>query len=677
VIGALAAASALAGGACGKSRMAHPDGSAGGIGIGGAGGDAGVTAAAIGLTPCRDLSPIAIPVAAAASPYFLAVGSLGASVIATDGWQVRRTFTGQLGHVAAGALAPDASWGATIGDDNALRLWRASDGKETGRLVLETAPTAVAVSPPGDRVAVGETQGAVSAVDPTTGVRQWMEYVSAGAVRSLHFAPDGKTLLVGTPTGFQWRDAASGALLRAFPDPPDGGAGADAGIAPTFAFDALSVDGARVAYATGGFDAITASTVTVVAAADGAPIGPVISGLNRASALAFSNDGTQLLIASAAGGLWIYDLATGARVREIGSNLFTGSLAVSADGKTIAATTAGLSFYNFSDGTLLNTFGQNWYPWGTMFARDGRRLEFPTVDGPAQVWDASQGKRLGLFDRPTSNGNQGSVIFTPSDQLLAFFNGTGTTWDVDQGTVVSTVTLPTTGYDTITGALLTPDGRTLIGYAAQQITGKVQFWDAGSGAALRTLQAHGNITALALSPAGDVLASAGWEQQTIPSPPAGNEIKLWDVAQGTLLATLQGHTNQINDMAFSPDGTLLISGDQDGLVRLWSVPGGQKVRDFASGFNPVTGAEFNYYGNWVAFSPDGTKVASAGVDWTITAGHTGVIAIWSVADGSLVGKLLSLAEANLGHIVWSPAGFMAAGTGYGMRVWCLDEMNGI
>src|SRR5215471_9134967 len=98
-----------------------------------------------------------------------------------------------------------------------------------------------------------------------------------------------------------------------------------------------------------------------------------------------------------------------------------------------------------------------------MFASDGRRLEFPGADGPAQVWDVSQGKRLGLFDRrPASTGNQGSVIFTPSDQLLAFFNGTGTYWDVDQGTVASTVTLPTTGYDTITGALLTPDGRTLI-----------------------------------------------------------------------------------------------------------------------------------------------------------------------------------------------------------------------
>jgi WD40 repeat protein len=101
------------------------------------------------------------------------------------------------------------------------------------------------------------------------------------------------------------------------------------------------------------------------------------------------------------------------------------------------------------------------------------------------------------------------------------------------------------------------------------------------------------------------------------------------------------------------------------------------VRDLATGpFGVTDVAGNNQFGFFVAFSPDGTKVASSGVDWRITNGHTGVIALWSVADGSLVGNLHSLAEANLDHLLWSPAGdLLAAGTGLGMRVWCLDELT--
>jgi WD40 repeat protein len=350
-----------------------------------------------------------------------------------------------------------------------------------------------------------------------------------------------------------------------------------------------------------------------------------------------------------------------------------GDLAASADGETLGAGTYGLSFYRFSDGTLLNELAP--IGFGGMFARDGRRLEIPGggVDGPTQIWDAAAGTRLREVARASSNGNQGSVIFTPSDQLLMIFNGTATTWDIDQGTVVSTVTLEgSSGFDTFTAAHLTPDGRTLIGYKALATTRDILFWDATTGALVRTVPAYGtNLTALALNRTGDVLASAGSE------PGGDNLIKLWDVAQGTLLATLAGHTQQIDDLAFSPDGTLLVSGDQYGLVRLWSVPGGQVVRDLATGpFGTTNVAGTNHFGRFVAFSPDGMTVASSGVDWRITNGHTGVIALWSVADGSLAGNLHSLAEANLDHLLWSPAGdLLAAGTGFGMRVWCLDELT--
>lgn len=67
--------------------------------------------------------------------------------------------------------------------------------------------------------------------------------------------------------------------------------------------------------------------------------------------------------------------------------------------------------------------------------------------------------------------------------------------------------------------------------------------------------------------------------------------------------------------------------------------------------------------------------ARAGVDWTVTEAHTGSISLWSVQDGSLKARLLSLVEGNLGSIQWSPdAKLFAAGTSAGVRIWCLDEL---
>ncbi|HRS14606.1 MAG TPA: WD40 repeat domain-containing protein, partial [Candidatus Bipolaricaulis sp.] len=69
------------------------------------------------------------------------------------------------------------------------------------------------------------------------------------------------------------------------------------------------------------------------------------------------------------------------------------------------------------------------------------------------------------------------------------------------------------------------------------------------------------VRSVAFSPDGTVLAS-GSDDGTI---------KLWDVTSGTGLRTLTGHTYPVNSVAFSPDGKTLASGSNDGTVLLWDV----------------------------------------------------------------------------------------------------------
>jgi WD40 repeat protein len=67
---------------------------------------------------------------------------------------------------------------------------------------------------------------------------------------------------------------------------------------------------------------------------------------------------------------------------------------------------------------------------------------------------------------------------------------------------------------------------------------------------------------VAFSPDGRLLASGS-------SPDA--TIKLWEVATGSLVRSLSGHTWAVNSVAFSPDGRLLASGSNDATIKLWDI----------------------------------------------------------------------------------------------------------
>jgi RNA polymerase sigma factor (sigma-70 family) len=159
-----------------------------------------------------------------------------------------------------------------------------------------------------------------------------------------------------------------------------------------------------------------------------------------------------------------------------------------------------------------------------------------------------------------------------------------------------------------------PDGSLL---ASAGLTGQVSLWNVPTGKEVHRFS--GRIGTLAVfSPDGSLLATAYSPHIKIGGriPPPDPVIRLLDVATGKLHHDLRGHTDEVQAVAFSPDGKLLASVSSDKTARLWDVAGRRELRR-------LRGAPARFLS--VAFAPDGAR--AAGGD------QAGDIHVWDAATG--------------------------------------------
>jgi len=109
--------------------------------------------------------------------------------------------------------------------------------------------------------------------------------------------------------------------------------------------------------------------------------------------------------------------------------------------------------------------------------------------------------------------------------------------------------------------------------------------------------------------------------------------RLWDAATGSVIRTFSGDTRGITSVAFSPDGTKVLTGSTDYTAKLWDAATGTCIRTFSGHTEDLLS---------VAFSPDGTKVLSGSLDKTAR--------LWDAATGAQIRTFI-----GHGDYVWSVA----------------------
>ncbi|ODH02144.1 ribosome assembly protein 4 [Nostoc sp. KVJ20] len=166
---------------------------------------------------------------------------------------------------------------------------------------------------------------------------------------------------------------------------------------------------------------------------------------------------------------------------------------------------------------------------------------------------------------------------------------------------------------------------------------------------VNTLEGHSDVViSVAYSPNGQQLASASSDKT----------IKIWDVSSGQLLKTLTGHSEQIIRVAYSPNGQQLASASADKTIKIWDVRSGQLLKSLTGHSDRVMS---------VAYSPNGQQLASASNDNTIK--------IWDVASGQLL-KTLTDDSDRVMSVAYSPNGRQLASASGGNTIKIWDVSSG-
>mgnify|MGYP001264933902 CR=1 FL=1 len=519
-------------------------------------------------------------------------------LVETDSGALLQTLEGHNSYINSVAFSPNGNKLASGSSDGTIRLWDAESGAPLQTLEGHTdIVTSVVFSPDGSRLASSSDDKTIQLWDSESGesLHSLEGRTSYGGFNKIAFSPDGGMLASGSSdnTVKLW-DSTSGELLFTL----KGHKNSVYGVA-------FSPDGRFLA--SGSYD----RTIRLWDAESGA-LRKILEGdLNgHENSITFSLDGRWLALGSFNGNIKLLDIETGVLEKN------------------------------------LNDYGCGFGVTSVIFSPYGSRLVSGCRNGTIKLWDTENGSLRKTLEEHANRVT--SIAISPDWSVMASGSWDNHTmlWDIERNVLLKTLEL--TGY--VLGVAFSPDGRWLALSTSEAI---IQLRDAKSGEVLQTR---------ALNPSRLNHVSFSPDVRWLASSLGDKAIQLWDVQSGNLLNTLEGYTEDVTSITFSPNGQQLAVGYQDGIIQLWDIENSVMLKTLEGHTSPVLS---------IAFSPDGRKLASgAGSGWRPILDEDTTIRVWDAESGELMLTLKGHTSSVYSVAFSSDGSMLASGSEDGtVRIW--------
>ena len=402
----------------------------------------------------------------------------------------------------------------------------------------------------------------------------------------------------------------------------------------------------------------------------------------RLISVSYSPDGHHLAAGEVDGTVRIWDLELGVPIRTLTGHLGRTAVVYSPEGSLLATSgdDGSVRLWDVASGS--ERFRSRVRDWGASFSSDGRRFAISTESG-AEIRSTTGGQALRAI--PFAKGARGALALSPDGRSLATFSQLEDKvklWDVATGQTLRT-------FRAVGAPCFSQDGRFLAISEGRFIS----VWEPATGNLVRRLEvprsqrsaggaflqrhtaggfdfsAFGNGSYyMEFSRDGRRLANrtgnliSVWDTETWTltfigaaeaidasihpdgrhlASASGDEIIIWDEVTRREQPVLKGHAGNVSAIAFSPDGSRIASASYDQTVKLWDAGTGRLERT-------LQGHRYTVY--CVAFDPAGQRLASGSEDqdirlWdaatgepsALLQGHTGpVYGVAFSADGRLI-----------------------------------------
>jgi WD40 repeat protein len=297
------------------------------------------------------------------------------------------------------------------------------------------------------------------------------------------------------------------------------------------------------------------------------------------------------------------------------------NVALSPDGTQLAVVLAdekdrlSLAMYDAPSGKERTRWPIDLHPtlYAMALSPDGTRVACGGDGRVVPIWNTRTGEKL--FECRGHRSKIFSITFRADGMrlLTAAHDGTVRQWDSKTGHEVETP------YDRHTAevfaAVYSPDGQRVASAGADRT---IRLWRAAGRQDQAVLGGHtGAVAALAFSRDGRRLVSASYDQS---NSPGDGTVRFWEADPEATLPVLKGHTDYVYPVAYSPDGRWIASGSWDKTIRLWDAATGEECKMLP---HPGIVAA-------LAFTPDGTRLVSGG---DLGDSLKGQLLVWDVATG--------------------------------------------